>query len=60
MSRTTMPKAELLEAIERDPLTSVEDKAWFRAVFTSGPRAVQPASQRVPVASRQPVQATAS
>lgn len=58
MSRTTMPKAELLEAIERDPLTSAEDKAWFRAVFTTGPRAVQPASPRVRAASRQPALAT--
>ena len=36
MSTSTMPKAELLAAIECDLLTSPADKAWFRAVFTSG------------------------
>ena len=44
-----MPTAELLKAIERDPLVSQEDKEWFRRTLVTGRAPASP--KRVPRAA---------
>jgi hypothetical protein len=52
----TMPTAELLMALERDPQLSDDDRAWFRGVLTHHPS--EPSRNPRHGAQPQPAQAS--